>query len=211
MGFPGVTAWLRTVTPQQHRTRAEGGAVAPEGSRNIWGTRTHLSLLQSCLDITLLTLQHFLHLLQLMDGFATQTDLVSQISNFLCQGQKEFGQEGVCGASPVQVMSPSPCPGSADFPQPLGEQPKLCLGTFLQSGREHRRGIKDLGRAVCPTATPPRQCHATAMALSSTIWGQEPFADKIQVALPVLPVSPAWQQDIHWHPSRAAASLQWMG
>lgn len=53
-----------------------------------WETRTHLSLLQSCLDIALLTLQGFLQLLQLMDGFATQTDLVSQIGNFLWQGQK---------------------------------------------------------------------------------------------------------------------------
>lgn len=146
MGFPGVTAWLRAVTlcHPTIQTELQGGPVAPGGSRNVWETRIHLSLLQSCLDIILLTLQHFLHLLQLMDGFATQTDLVSQISNFLCQGHKEFGQEGVCGASPVQVMSPSPCPGSADVPLPFGEQPRLCLGTFLQSGREHRRGIKDL-------------------------------------------------------------------
>lgn len=136
MGFPGVTAWLRIGTIQPE---LQGGPVAPGSSRNIRETRTHLSLLQSCLDIALLALQHFLHLLQLMDGFATQTDLVSQISNFLCQGQKEFGQGRVCGASPVQVTSLSPSPGSADVPQPLGEQPRLCLETFPVWERAEKR------------------------------------------------------------------------
>lgn len=71
-----------------------------------WGTRTHLSLLQSCLDFALLTLQGFLQLLQLMDGFAVQTDLVRQISNFLWQGQK-----GVWSGMRLQGQ-----PRAGDFP-----------------------------------------------------------------------------------------------
>lgn len=77
-----------------------------------WETQTHLSLLQSCLDITLLTLQGFLQLLQLMYGFATQTDLVGQISNFLWQGQK-----GVWSGQGLESQ-----PHEDDFPIPL---PKL--------------------------------------------------------------------------------------
>lgn len=75
-----------------------------------WETRTHLSLLQSCLDIALLTLQGFLQLLQLMDGFAAQTDLVSQISNFLWQRQK-----GVWSGMSLWVQS---CAGDLPIPLP---------------------------------------------------------------------------------------------
>lgn len=79
-----------------------------------WETQTHLSLLQSCLDITLLTLQGFLQLLQLMDGFSTHTDLVGQISNFLWQGHK-----GIWSGQPLRsqpyaddLPKPGPCPHS---------------------------------------------------------------------------------------------------
>lgn len=116
--------------PSSIRPEPQGGPVAPGGSRNIWETRTRLSLLQSCLDIALLALQHFLHLLQLMDGFATQTDLVSQIRNFLCQGQKEFGQEGVCGASPAQATSPSPAQAQLMSRSPLESSQGCAWGHF---------------------------------------------------------------------------------
>lgn len=126
---PGIAA---PVAPHQSCRVGQWLLRAAATRNHQWEAGTHLCLLQSCLDIALLALQGFLQLLELVDGFAAQTDLVSQISNFLWQGQKGVrsgmslrGQPRI-GDFPIPLPRLSQCP-----PQPLGEQLRLCLGTFL--------------------------------------------------------------------------------
>ena len=45
---------------------------------------SHLSFLQSSLDLSLLLLQLFTNLLQLMDTLSALSKLFSQVRNFLC-------------------------------------------------------------------------------------------------------------------------------
>lgn len=170
-----------------------------------WETQTHLSLLQSCLDITLLTLQGFLQLLQLMDGFATQTDLVGQISNFLWQGQKGvWSEQGLESqphedyfAIPLPKLGPCP-PGPLDCSRGCawgtGTSPH-CWALLCSPMVWVKERHKDPRRPACPRATPPTQHHATAMALPAA--KHAPFANKSQVTLPVCPVCPQQEGRTH--------------
>ena len=107
---PASMVWVSAPAAPNQSCRVGQWLLRAAGTcKHQWETRTHLSLLQSCLDIALLTLQGFLQLLQLMDGFATQTDLVSQISNFLWQGWK-----GVWSGTSMWGQ-----PRAGDFPIPL--------------------------------------------------------------------------------------------
>ena len=131
---PAPAAPSQSCSTGQRLSRAAGTC------KHQWETRTHLSLLQSCLDIALLALQGFLQLLQLMDGFAAQTDLVSQISNFLWQGWKGIWSGMSLWGQLCAGTSPTPCPGSADVP-PDPWRPLVVLGDIsgpccapLQSG-----------------------------------------------------------------------------
>lgn len=102
---PATAVWVAAPAASNQSCRVAVGTCKLQ-----WETRTHLSLLQSCLDIALLILQGFLQLLQLMDGFATQTDLISQISNFLWQGQKGVWSGTNLWGQPCAGDSPIPLP-----------------------------------------------------------------------------------------------------